>query len=113
MFGAMATLTSRTFALSSGRSLDLIGRSRHSKDSDFCRDQLNRTIKFSELNIIPTRRIYSILPTLRIWNISTTSWKAKVFTNTSTSKVRSQEPSETRSRQKLEERSRTAEKIAR
>lgn len=102
MFETMATLTSRTFALNSGTSLDLIGRSRHSKDSDFCRDQLNRTIKFSELSIIPTHRIYSILPTLRIWNIPT-----------STSKVRSQEPSETRSRQKLEERSRTAEKIAR
>jgi len=102
MFEAVATLTSRTFALNSGKCLDLIGRSRHSKDSDFCRDQLHRTIKFSELSIIPTHRIYSILPTLRIWNI-----------NTSTSKVRSQEPSETRSRQKLEERSRTAEKIAR
>lgn len=113
MFETMATLASRTFALNSGKSLDLIGRSRHSKDSNFCRDQLNRTIKFSELSIIPTHRIYSILPTLRIWNISTPSWKAKAFSNTLTNKVRSQEPSETRSRQKLEERSRTVEKIAR
>ena len=55
MFETMAILTSRTFALNSGNSLGLIGRSTHSKDGEFCRDPLNRTIKFSELSIIPTQ----------------------------------------------------------
>lgn len=77
MFETMATLTSMIFALNSGKSLDLIGRSKHSKDSDFYRDQLNRTNKFSELSIISKYWIYSIPPTPRTWNIPISTSKVR------------------------------------
>lgn len=77
MFETMATLTSMIFALNSSKSLDLIGRSKHSKDSDSYRDQLNQTNSFSELSLISNYWNDSIPPTLHTWNIPISTSKVQ------------------------------------